>query len=221
MLEPGLPVWPLWPPHRAMSQGEVVSRPVRTRGQDREPWRSEETHVVSPNTNAVGNWEESKPSPGSREILLDRENSRPGRTAQTKGNARERNRERENRRNVVRTSNVQSHGGDGQGKRSTGGRRWERTGPCVHCSIPFSPRSSGGGGRTMASLPPGRRSGLWGLTSQITGLSGHSAHPDGTDPDLSSLHPTAPGLTWCGGNFQNVLPLAESSIQGKNGREEL
>ena len=157
MLEPGLPVWPLWPPHRAMSQGEVVmSRPVRTRGQDREPWRSEETHVVLPNTNAVGNWEESKPSPGSREILLDRENSRPGRTAQTKGNARESNGERHNRRNVVRTSNVQSRGADGQGKRSIGGRRWERTGPCVHCSIPFSPRPSGGGG---GPWPPSHRGG--------------------------------------------------------------
>lgn len=162
MLEPGLPVWPLWPPHRAMSQREVVmSRPVRTRGQDREPWRSAETHVVLPNTNAVGNWEESKPSPGSREILLDRENSRPGRTAQTKGNARESNGERHNRRNVVRTSNVQSRGADGQGKRSMGGG--DGNGQVPASTVPSrSPHAPRVGGEDHGLPPTGEEIGALG-----------------------------------------------------------
>lgn len=119
------------------------------------------------------------------------------------------------------TSNVQSYGGDGPGKRSTAGEEIGTGGPPRPLFHPILPTLLGEGrGRTIASLPPGR-SGLWGLMPQITGLSAHSTHPEETDPDLSSLHPTAPGLMWCGENFQNVLPLAESSIQGKNGREEL
>lgn len=151
MLEPGLPVWPRRPPHRATSQGEVMSRPVQTRDQDREPWRSEETHVDSPNTNTVGDWEESKPSPGSREILLNRENSRPGRTAQTKGKAE--NARTEEIWPVRLTCKAMVVMGRERGPQQ--GRRWERAGPRVHCSIPFSPRSSGRGGEGPS--PPSHR----------------------------------------------------------------
>lgn len=99
------------------------------------------------------------------------------------------------------------------------GRRWERMGPRVHCSFPWSPHSSGGKDHHLP--PTGEELGaLWANVPDHRALRAQR-YPDGTDPELSSLHLTAPALMWCGGNFQNVLPLAESSIQGKNGREEL
>ena len=72
-------------------------------------------------------------------------------------------------RSTVWTSNAQSYSGDGPGRRSTAAEETGTDGPRVHCSFPCSPHSSGG--RTVASLPPGRSSGLWRLTSQITGQS--------------------------------------------------
>lgn len=120
---------------------------------------------------------------------------------------------------MARTSNIQSYSGDGPGRRSTAGQEMGTDGPPRPLFLPMVPTVLGGKDHHLP--PTGEELGaLWANVPDHRALRAQR-HPDRTDPELSSLHPTAPALMWCGGNFQNVLPLAESSIQGKNGREEL
>lgn len=149
-----LPCLALRPPHRATSQGEVPSRPGRTRRQAGEPWSSEETHVVSPNTNTVGDGEKSKPSPGSQDIFLNRDNSRPG-GEQHRPKAKRKTQEQEDVRSVRLMPKAIVMVGQEGGPQQR--RRRERMGPAstVPSRAPHTPRGGG-------PLPPSHRGGARG-----------------------------------------------------------